>query len=164
MRSTRPTHLFLDIIIPTLFDEEYKITKLLRHFRFSQQWRFKPRCFRLLHLALLRWASGWTIGVLGFDSFRGLGIFFFTTESRTAPIQWIPGVLSLEVKLPGHEADHSPPSSIMHVAIPPLPNTPSWHGSQLKKSTGTTSIHLLPDGRSKDYISSVWKNIRLITK
>jgi hypothetical protein len=61
-------------------------------------------------------ATRWTIGVLGFDSRRGLGIFLFTTESRTAlgptqpPIQWIPGALSLEVKRPGRETDHSPPS------------------------------------------------------
>jgi hypothetical protein len=27
------------------------------------------------------------------------------------PIQWVPGVLSLRVKRPGREADHSPPSS-----------------------------------------------------
>jgi hypothetical protein len=42
-----------------------------------------------------RWATGWTIGVLGFDSQWGLGIFLFTTASRTAlrptqpPIQWV---------------------------------------------------------------------------
>jgi hypothetical protein len=59
----------------------------------------------------------WTIGVLGFDSRRGLGIFLFTTAFRTAlgptqpPIQWIPGAFSLGVKRPGREADHSPPSS-----------------------------------------------------
>jgi hypothetical protein len=29
-------------------------------------------------------ALGWTRGVLGFDSRRGLGIFLFTTASRTA--------------------------------------------------------------------------------
>jgi hypothetical protein len=51
------------------------------------------------------------------DSRRGMGIFLFTTASRTAlrliwpPIQWVPGSLSLGVKRPGHEADHSPPSS-----------------------------------------------------
>jgi hypothetical protein len=28
------------------------------------------------------------------------------------PIQWVPGALSLGVKLPGREADHSPPSSV----------------------------------------------------
>jgi hypothetical protein len=62
------------------------------------------------------WATGWTIGVQGFDSWRGLGIFLFTTMSRTAlrptqpPIQWVPGALSLGVKWLGHEADHSPPS------------------------------------------------------
>jgi hypothetical protein len=64
-----------------------------------------------------RWATVWTIGVLGFDSRRELGIFLFTTVSRTAlwptqpPIQWVSGVVSLGVKRPGREADHSPPSS-----------------------------------------------------
>jgi hypothetical protein len=61
------------------------------------------------------WAMGWMIGVLGFDSRRGLGIFIFTIMSRMAlgptqpPIQWVPGALSLGVKRPGREA------------IPPLP-------------------------------------------
>jgi hypothetical protein len=32
-------------------------------------------------------------------------------ESTQPPIQWVPGVLSLGLKRPGHEADHSPPSS-----------------------------------------------------
>jgi hypothetical protein len=63
------------------------------------------------------WATGWTIWVLGFDSLRGLGIFLFTTASRTAlgptqpPIQCVTGTLSLGVKWPGRETDHSPPSS-----------------------------------------------------
>jgi hypothetical protein len=57
------------------------------------------------------------IGVLGFDSQQGLGIFLFTTVSRMAlrptqpPIQWVPGALSLGLKRPEREADHSPPSS-----------------------------------------------------
>jgi hypothetical protein len=48
---------------------------------------------------------------------EGLGIFLFTTASRTAlgptqpPNQWVPGALSLGVKRPGSEADHSPQSS-----------------------------------------------------
>jgi hypothetical protein len=48
---------------------------------------------------------------------RRLGIFLFITVSRTAlgytqpPIQWVTGVLSLGVKRPGREGDHSPPSS-----------------------------------------------------
>jgi hypothetical protein len=47
----------------------------------------------------------------------GLGIFLFTTASRTVlvptqpPIQWVPGALSLAVKRRAREADHSPPSS-----------------------------------------------------
>jgi hypothetical protein len=93
-----------------------------------------------------------TIGVLGFESRRGLGIFPFTTASRTAlrptqpPIQWVSGALSLGVKRPGSEADYSPPSSTevkewmeryLH-----SPNTPSWCGAQLKKSTGTPLPYL----------------------
>jgi hypothetical protein len=56
-------------------------------------------------------------GVLEFNSRRGLGIFLFTTASRMAlgptqpPIQWVLGAISLGVKQPVREADHSPPSS-----------------------------------------------------
>jgi hypothetical protein len=55
---------------------------------------------------------------IGFDSLRGLGIFLFTTASRTAlgptqpPIQWVRGVLSIGLKRPGREADHLPPSNV----------------------------------------------------
>jgi hypothetical protein len=51
-----------------------------------------------------------------FGAARGLGIFF-TTASRTAlgptqpPMQRVPGALSLVVKQPGREANHSPPCS-----------------------------------------------------
>jgi hypothetical protein len=52
-----------------------------------------------------------------FESGQGLEIFLFTTASRPAlqptqpPIQWIPGALSLGLKLQGREAYHSSPSS-----------------------------------------------------
>jgi hypothetical protein len=66
------------------------------------------------------------IGVLGFNSWWGLGIFF-TTASRAAlgptqpPIQWVPEVLSLGLKRPGREADHSPPSSAkVKISTPPV--------------------------------------------
>jgi hypothetical protein len=69
----------------------------------------------------------------------GLGIFLFTTASRTAlgpiqpPIQRIPGAVSLGVKRPGSEADHSPPSSAEVKECVGLylhsPNTPSWRGA-----------------------------------
>jgi len=37
------------------------------------------------YISLLRGtATGWTTGVLGFDSRRGLGLFLITTASRTA--------------------------------------------------------------------------------
>jgi hypothetical protein len=71
----------------------------------------------LLNQSVQSWATGWTIGVLGFDSRRGLGIFLFNTASRMAlgptqpPTQWVPGALSLGVKRQRRESDHSPPSS-----------------------------------------------------
>jgi hypothetical protein len=64
------------------------------------------------------------------DSRRGLGIFLFTTVSRTAlgptqpPIQWVAGVLSLGVERPARELTthlHLVPRSRMHGAIPPFP-------------------------------------------
>jgi hypothetical protein len=86
-----------------------------------------------------RWATGWKIGVLGFDSRQGLGIFLSNTASRTAlgltqpPIQWVPGDLSLVVKRQGREADHSPPSRAEVKECVELylhsPNTPSWRGA-----------------------------------
>jgi hypothetical protein len=73
---------------------------------------------------------------------RGLGIFLFTTASRTSlgptepPIKWVPGALSLGVKRHGREADHSPTSSAEVKEWVELylhsPNTPSWSGAYLK--------------------------------
>jgi hypothetical protein len=54
----------------------------------------------------------WMIRVLGFVSWWGLGIFLFTTMSRTAlgltqpPIQSVSGTLSLGIKWLEHEAYH----------------------------------------------------------
>jgi hypothetical protein len=83
------------------------------------------------------------IQVLGFNSQCGLGVFLFTTASRTAlgptqpPIQWVPGALSLGVKQLGCEVNHSHPSSVEFKECMELyfhsPNTPSWRGAQLKK-------------------------------
>jgi hypothetical protein len=55
-------------------------------------------------------ATDWTIGVVGIDSRQGLGNFLFTTASRT-DLRLTGGALSLGVKRPGREADHSPASS-----------------------------------------------------
>jgi hypothetical protein len=78
----------------------------------------------------------------GFKSQQGLGIFLFTTASTPAlgptqpPIQWVPGALSLGLKPPAREADHSPTSSTEVKECKELylysPNIPSWHGAQLK--------------------------------
>jgi hypothetical protein len=86
-----------------------------------------------------RWTTGWTIGVLGFDFWRGLGIFLFTNAFRTAlgptqlHVQWVPGALSLGVKLPGRDADHSAPSNAEVKECMELylhsSNTSSWRGT-----------------------------------
>jgi hypothetical protein len=57
------------------------------------------------------------IGILGFDSRRGWE--FFSSPPRPKRLcvpssllsNWVPGALSLGLKRPGREADHSPPTS-----------------------------------------------------
>jgi hypothetical protein len=85
--------------------------------KITTQWR-RPSVKTVIYRDSNRVPSNvWMVGVLEFDSRRRLGIFLFTIVSRTAlgptqpPIQWIPGALSLGVKRPGREADHSSPSS-----------------------------------------------------
>jgi hypothetical protein len=81
-------------------------------------------------------ALSYGLGDRGFETRQGLGIFLFTTVSRTAlgptqpPIQWIPGTLSLGVKRPGREVVNSPSSNAKvknawsYTSTPP--STPSW--------------------------------------
>jgi hypothetical protein len=71
-------------------------------------------------------------------------IFLSTTASRTAlgpiqpPIQRVPGTLSLGVKWPGREADHSPPSSTEVKECVELYLHFPWRCAQFKKKgTGT---------------------------
>jgi hypothetical protein len=73
---------------------------------------------------------------------RVWGIFFLTPKSRPVlgptqpPNEWVSGFLSLEVKRPGREADHSPhlvPKSIMSGYIPPFPQYSSMAWCSVKK-------------------------------
>jgi hypothetical protein len=88
---------------------------------------------------------------LGFDFRRGLGIFLFITASRTAlgpaqpPVKWVPRTLSLGVKWPVREADHSPPYSaeVNNALHSPI----RLHGVVYSLSIGTTLLFLhLPLG------------------
>jgi hypothetical protein len=73
---------------------------------------------------------GYGLDDRGFESRKELRIFLFTTESRPAlgptqpNIQGIPGSLSLGLKRPRREADHSPPSSAKlvcsYTSTPPI--------------------------------------------
>jgi hypothetical protein len=93
------------------------------------------------------------LGERRFESRQGLGSFLLTTASRPnlgpiqPPIQWVPGALSLGLKQPRREADHSPQSMpevknawelYLH-----SPNTPSWRGAQLRKKAQGTTLTLL---------------------
>jgi hypothetical protein len=107
------------------------------------------KVFMTFHLpALHKLGLGYKLDDVGFESWQGLGICLFTTPSRAAlgppqpPIQWVSGALSLGVKRPGREANHSPPSSQrVRGAIPPLPNKPSWCGAQLKHRDNFTLLY-----------------------
>jgi hypothetical protein len=64
--------------------------------------------------------------------------FLYSTASRLVlgrtqpPTRWVPRALSPEVKRPGRENGHSPPSSAEiknDGPIPPFPHTQSWHSA-----------------------------------
>jgi hypothetical protein len=84
----------------------------------------------------------------------GAGNFSLNTASRTAlgptqpPTPWIPGALSLGVKRPEREADHSHPSSA-EVEVKKWvelylhsPNTPSRRDAELKKHRDNFTFYL----------------------
>jgi hypothetical protein len=81
------------------------------------------------------------------------------------PIQWVPGALSLGVKQPGREADHSPPSSAGVKERVELylhsPNMPPQCGAQLKHR-GQLYLYLIIYGVSRFWVSCKWVYIRLV--
>jgi len=91
------------------------------------------------HQSISRLTTGWTIGLAGFEFRRGLKIFHSDTVSRLVlgptqpPIQWVTEALSLGVKRPGHEADHSPPFSaeVKECVELYLHSPKSFHGAVL---------------------------------
>jgi hypothetical protein len=82
------------------------------------------------------------------DSIPAMARFFFSAASRptlrpTHPLQWLQRLISLGVKWPGHETDHSPPTTAEEKngrAIPPLPHMSSWHSAYLIKHRNNCTI------------------------
>jgi hypothetical protein len=70
-------------------------------------------------------------------------------------MQWVTGALSLGVKRPGREADHSPQSSAEVKECVELylhsRNTPSWGGAQLKKHSDFTITFYLKECKNVDW-------------
>jgi hypothetical protein len=86
--------------------------------------------------------------IIGFRFPAGAGNFSFDTVCRPAlgsaqpPIQWIPGDLSLGVKRPGCETDHTSIYCRFQEFVELClhsPSTPSWCDAQVqRRTTGTT--------------------------
>jgi hypothetical protein len=87
----------------------------------------------------------------GFTSQHGLRIFLFPTAVSTPilgttqpPVQWVSRTLSVEVKRPGREADHSPPSSAevnnawSYTFTPPI----RLHGLVFSEAQGQLHLYL----------------------
>jgi hypothetical protein len=82
---------------------------------------------------IAQWYSvGLRAGLSGVRIPAGLGISLITTASRTAlgptqpPIKYVTEAPSMDVKRPGREADHFPPSSVevqnawRYTSVPPI--------------------------------------------
>jgi hypothetical protein len=114
-------------------------------------------------------ALGYGLDDQWFESRQGLGIFLFTTASRLAmvptqtPIQWVPGALSLGVKRPGREADHSPPSSAeVKECVEDNSTLPIWRSAQLMhRDNFTFTFTLFSQGEIQ--ISHSYKAMSKIT-
>jgi hypothetical protein len=83
-------------------------------------------------------ATGYGLNDRGIRVRVPIGSRIFSTSSRSAlrstqpPIQWVPGVLSPGLKLPGREADYSPPTSAEVKKIwifISTPHRPSWRSA-----------------------------------
>jgi hypothetical protein len=107
----------------------------------------------LLSLAIAQWYSaGLRTGWSRFRVPAGAGNFSLhhRVQSGSGPtqpsIQWVQGTVSLEVKRPGCEADHSPQSSAEVKEWVELyihsTNTPSWRGAQLKATATRPALGL----------------------
>jgi hypothetical protein len=73
------------------------------------------------------------------------------------PIQWVLGAISLAIKRPGHEADHSPPPSAEVNNAWSYMSTPkhtSWRGSQLKHGNNFT-FALMPLSPRRSWSESI---------
>jgi hypothetical protein len=107
----------------------------------TEQESFNTHPFNLLFDSSVGIASGYRLDSRGLIPGRGKRFSVFhsvQTGSGTHPASYtmFTWALSMGVKWPGREADHSPPSSAEVKnggAIPPLPHKSSWHSVLLIK-------------------------------
>jgi hypothetical protein len=71
-------------------------------------------------------------------------LFWLWWKTLQPPIQWVTWALSLGIKRPMCEADHSPPSNAWVKECVKLyfhsPNTPSWRRAQLKEYLASCTV------------------------
>jgi hypothetical protein len=127
-----------ELLIPILFRIRITHFPLCKssNLVFSSSSRF--HFFIILYYYEIRYTDGLRTGRPEFDSRQRQEMFFFSTASRPAlrptkpSIQWVPEALHRQVKRPGREAYHSPPSSAEFkngINLPPLLHTSSWRGA-----------------------------------
>jgi hypothetical protein len=81
-------------------------------------------------------------------TFTYISVTFGSVVCILILMNMITGGCFLEVMQPGHEADHSPPSSSvlrlrMFGTVPPFPHTLSWHGAYRET---TSHLAYVPNG------------------
>jgi hypothetical protein len=108
------------------------------------------------------YSAGLRAGWSGVWAPAGAGIFLFTTASRPAlgpiqpPIKWVARALSLGVKQPGREADHSKVKEWMELYLH-SPNMPSWRDTQLKHRDNFTFTLALNFNYKRFKCTDGWK-------
>jgi hypothetical protein len=121
--------------------------------------RASTACYRDSFIVILLVRSDSSV-----DTVTGRGKGFFSSPQRPDSL-WVHTASYLVVlransqgsRRPGHESDHSPPSSAKvenGEAIPPLPHTSSWYGAEIISHSGslTSAFIFIDSSPSKEFV------------